>query len=352
MFWLIGGKQLFEHLFEALEWPLLDWWNTQFEHSQWHGFTFYDLIFPTFLFIAGATFPFSVKKRKEQGNAGAKLYLQVVKRGMILVILGMIYNGVLDFNFEEAHYASVLGRIGLAWMFAALIYLSTEKNSVRGIWCVDLLVFYWLLMALVPAPDYPEAARFSMEGSISSYIDRMFLPGTLVFEIADSEGILGTVPAVSTALLGMLTGEFLLWDKWKEKELQRVGILFVSALLLIILGLVWNLVFPINKKLWSSSFVCFAGGLSLALLCLFYMIIDVWKFRKWAFFFKVIGANSIVAYMIKQIADIPYTGFYLFGGVIKLFPEQWIGVAECMAYIGVIWGVLYFLYHHKIFVKV
>lgn len=352
MFWLIGGSQIFLDLDEAAPSPALDRWCTQLEHAQWHGFTFIDMIFPTFLFIAGVTFPFSEKKRRERGDKRTQVYFQVIKRGIILVILGMIYNGLLTFNFAELRCASVLGRIGQAWMFAALIYLTVENTALRAGMCTGFLILYWLLLTFVPAPDYPGADVFSMEGCIASYIDRMYLPGTLALGISDPEGILSTVPAISTAMLGMFTGEFILSDKWKLTEKKKTACMFLAALFLIVIGLLWNLVFPINKKLWTSSFVCFVGGLSLLLLSLFYLIMDVWKVRKWAFFFTVIGSNSIFAYMIRSAASIGHTTWYLFGGVLGMVSETWKPLTETILYIGVLWGLLYFLYHHKIFMKV
>lgn len=352
MFWIIGGHQIFLDLNKAAPSAGLSWWCEQLEHAHWHGFHFIDMVFPTFLFIAGVTFPFSEKKRRERGEKPIKIYLQVIKRGALLVLLGMIYNGLLKLDFAQMRYASVLGRIGLAWMFAALLYLSVKKTALRAGLCIGFLIFYWLLLANVHAPDYPAADVFSMEGCIANYIDRMYLPGTLALELGDPEGILSTIPAISTAMLGMFTGQFLLSEKWKLSPKYKAGCMAVAALGLIVIGLVWDLVFPINKKLWTSSFVCFVGGLSLLLLALFYFIMDVWKVRKWAFFFTVIGSNSIFAYMVRVAASIGYTNLYLFGGVIGRLSETWQPLAETVCYMGVLWGLLYFLYRHKIFLKV
>jgi predicted acyltransferase len=352
MFWIVGGGGIFATLAALTGWAPLLWWEKQMLHVAWHGFTFQDLIFPLFLFIAGISFPLSMAKRLENGTPKKSIYLQILKRGFILVLLGAIYNGLLSFNFPELRFASVLGRIGLAWMFAALIFASTHKKIIRTAWCVGLLIFYWLLLALVPAFDNLGIDRFSMEGNFASYFDRLFLPGKLLREIHDPEGLLGVIPATATALLGMFTGWFLLWRKVGLTELRRTGYMAVVGIALIGIGLLWNMVFPINKNLWTSSFVCFAGGLSLLLFSLFYLIIDVWGYRKWSFFFTVIGMNSITIYMALPMIRFSHTSNFLFKGVIGWFPESWASFLGSCGFMAVVWLFLYFLYKQKIFLKV
>ncbi len=352
MFWITGGGAVLAQLATLTEWPPLLWWSKQLHHAPWHGFTFEDLIFPLFLFIAGISFPFSLAKRAETGVARSSLYRQIFKRGLLLVLLGMIYNGLLNFDFSTLRVASVLGRIGLAWMLAALIFTHTDKVKVRIAWCAGLLIGYWLLLALVPAPDYPGAVRFSMEGNFTSYVDRLFLPGRLYNKIHDPEGLLGVVPATATALLGMFTGTFVRWRREGLTDIKRAGYMAVAGSALIVLGLLWDIVFPINKNLWTSSFVCFVGGLSLCLFSLFYLIIDVWGYRKWSFFFTVIGMNSITIYMAQSIINFSYTADFLFGGMTGLFPASWAPLLDSCAYLAVSWVFLYFLYKQKLFLKV
>ena len=352
MFWIVGGGGIFAGLASLTGWAPLVWWESQLHHVGWHGFTFEDMIFPLFLFIAGISFPFSMAKKQEQGVSRKSLYIQILKRGFILVLFGLIYNNLLSFDFSKMRYASVLGRIGLAWMFAALVFINTRKRNIRMVWCAGLLLFYWLLLAFVPAFDNPEADRFSMEGNFTSYFDRLFLPGVLHKGLHDPEGLLGVVPATATALLGMLTGQFVIWRKEGLTEQRRTGYMAIAGVVLVVIGLLWNIVFPINKNLWTSSFVCFVGGLSILLFSLFYLVIDVWGYRKWAFFFTVIGMNSITIYMAQRVINFRYSSDFLFKGVIGWFPELWAPFLGSCAYVAVCWLFLYFLHQQRIFLKV
>jgi predicted acyltransferase len=351
MFWIMGGEGIFIGLASLTGWPVFQWWAGQLDHVAWHGFRFYDMIFPLFLFIAGISFPFSVAKRLAANESRKLLYRHVVMRGLILVVLGVLYNNAVRFDFENLRYGSVLGRIGLAWMFAALIFMNTKLNF-RILWFSCLLIGYWLLLLLFPAHDLGSTDIFSREGNLASYIDRLLMPGKLYLGNHDPEGILSTIPAISTALLGMFTGEFLLSQYLNNKPLRKVLYMVAAAICLMIIGQLWNLVFPINKNLWTSSFVCFVGGLSLLLFSLFYLVIDVWNYRKWAFFFVVIGMNPITIYMAERIINFRATSKFFFGGLITLFPENWAPFLNGIAITSVAWVFLYILYRNKFFLKI
>ncbi len=352
MFWIAGGGSLFVALASLTEWPVLVWWKTQLSHVEWHGFHFEDMIFPLFLFIAGISFPFSLAKRGADPKGRRALYLHIVRRGLILVVLGVLYvNRGVKFNFGELRYGSVLGHIGLAWMFAALIFLNSRRGTCLA-WLVGILVGYWLLLRFTLAPDLGAPDPFSMEGCIVGYVDRLLLPGRLYKEIHDPEGILSTIPAVATALLGMLTGQFVMRQPAEVKPERAVLKMVLAGLALVVVGWLWNFVFPINKNLWTSSFVCFVGGLSLLLFSLFYMIIDVWKVEKWSRFFVVIGMNSITVYLAPKIIDFNKAAQFFFGGAIGLLPQEWSGVLNAAAHLAVVWVFLYLLYRKKIFLKV
>ena len=351
MFWIIGWGEIWAGLAALTGWPIFKWWAVQMTHTDWHGFTFYDLIFPLFLFIAGISFPFSLAKSYQKGISSKRLHFRIFKRAFLLVFLGLVFNGLLKFDFSTMRYASVLGRIGLAWMFAALIFIHT-KPAGRIIWCVALLIFYWLLLALVPAFDYPGAERFSMEGNFASCIDRMFLPGRMSDPLYDALGILGTIPAISNALLGMFAGEWIMSQKKGLTGTKKTVYLLVAGVALIGIALLWNQFFPINKKLWTSSFVCLTVGIGSLLFGLFYWIIDVLEYRRWTLFFTVIGVNSITIYMAQSIINFKFTAKFLFGGLVGLFPEAWAEFLNAFALIAVCWLFLYFLYKQKIFLKV
>ncbi len=351
MFWIMGGESIFISIAALTGWPVFQWFATQLEHVPWHGFVFYDMIFPLFLFIAGISFPFSLAKRIQNKQSKNSIYKHVIFRGLILVILGILYNNGLKFDLSELRYGSVLGRIGLAWMFAALIFMNT-KLTARILWFCGLLIFYWLLLLLFPAHDLGSNDPFSQEGNLASFIDRHILPGKLYRGNHDPEGLLSTIPAISTALLGMFTGEFLLSDRLKNKPYTKVFYMFVTAVALIVIGKIWNIFFPINKNLWSSSFVCYVGGLSLLLFVAFYLIIDIWNLRKWAFFFVVIGMNPITIYLANRIINFKSATNFFFGGFVEILPETWAPLINAIGMTAIGWFLLYFLYKKKIFLKI
>ncbi|MFN8256273.1 MAG: DUF5009 domain-containing protein [Bacteroidales bacterium] len=351
MFWIMGGESIFIALATLTGWPVFNAIAHQLEHVPWHGFVFYDMIFPLFLFIAGVSFPFSCAKRYHGPENRGDLYKHIFKRGLILVLLGIIYNNTVSFDFANMRYGSVLGHIGLAWMFAALIFVNTSLRW-RIIWFWGIIIVYYLLLVLFPAHDLGATDPFSMEGSLVGYIDRLLMPGRLYKEVHDPEGILNTVPAIATALLGMLTGEFVMSAKFNEKKYTKVIYMAVAGVVLIIIGQIWNLFFPINKNLWSSSFVCFVGGLSILLFDLFYLVIDVLNYKKWTFFFVVIGTNSITIYLAHRVLDFEYTTKFVFGGFIDLFPKNFEALLGSIGFVAIGWIFLYFLYKKKIFLKV
>jgi predicted acyltransferase len=351
MFWIMGGESIFIGLATLTGWPVFKWWAGQLDHVPWHGFHFYDMIFPLFLFIAGISFPFSMAKRTASNESRKSIYWHVIKRGLILVLLGILYNNAFRFDFANMRYGSVLGRIGLAWMFAAIIFMNT-KLTFRIVWFWALIVGYWILLMVFPAHDLGSTDIFSREGNLTSFIDRVIMPGKLYLGNHDPEGFLSTIPAISTALLGMLTGEFLMSQILNNKPLKKVLVMVLAAIALMTIGQLWNLVFPINKNLWTSSFVCFVGGLSLLLFSIFYLIIDVWNYRKWAFVFVVIGMNPITIYLAERIINFKASSKFFFGGLISQFPENWAPMLNGIAITAIGWVFLYILYKKKIFLKV
>lgn len=352
MLWITGGEGLIFALAALTGWPVFTWAATQMEHVPWDGFVFYDMIFPLFLFIAGVSMPFSIVKRKKRGDSLKGIYWHIFKRLFLLLLLGWIYNGLLRFDFENQRWASVLGRIGLAWFFAAIIVLNT---SVRGqvIWFAGILLSYWAMMKLIPVPGFG-AGVLTPEGNLGAYIDQQLLPGSFCcYTYGDNEGILSTLPAISTALLGALTGHFLITENSRLNGLKKGLILLGAGVLLLVLGKTWDLAFPIIKNLWTSSFVLFAGGWSLLLLAIFYLVIDVWKIRRWSFPFVVIGLNSITIYMlVSGIINFQAINEYFFRGVIDLFSKPVQPLINAICYILCEWVLLYILYRKKIFLKV
>jgi len=352
MFWIMGGNLIVIEWARLTQAPWLNWLAEQMHHVEWHGFHFYDIIFPLFIFLSGVSMPFSFDKRMQSGKK--QLYLHIFKRTLILIFFGLITRGLLWIPWQELRhqmgYTSVLGRIALAWCLASFIYLHSTHRQ-RWIWFGVILAGYWMMMALIPVPGCG-AGNFTHDGNLAGYLDRLLLPGKLNEGNFDSEGLLSTLPAVATALLGSFAGH-LIKNNSSLTPFQKGIVLLGAGAVCMLAGWIWNFTFPINKKLWTSSFVLYAGGLSLILLSVFYLIIDVWHFKKWAFPFVIIGMNSITIYMVQR-GIIQFTSmrdFFLMG-FIRSMPEAWQPLLNAVGFSLAAWVFLYFLYKKNIFLKV
>jgi predicted acyltransferase len=349
MFWIIGGSTM---VYEAAKiWPGLVPLAKQFEHPPWNGFHVYDLIFPLFLFIAGVAMPFSFAKRLERGDSRLALVGHVIVRGLVLVLFGMIYNGLLNFEWATMRYPSVLGRIGLAYVFAGLIVLST---GVRGqvVWLVGLLVGYWAALKFIPVPGFI-TGDLAMGHTLTDYIDRILIPGRLYHyrgpePAHDPEGLLATIPAIGTALAGALTGQFLKNGRYTG-NFKTIAMLIAGAVCLGVAKL-WDFDFPINKNLWSSSFVLWCAGLSLLLLATFYFVIDVLRFRGWILPFVVIGSNSILIYMVQRFVRLERVADYVVSASMKNTAAY--GLILAIVVFSIKWLFLYLLYRKRIFLRI
>jgi len=346
MFWIIGGDAFFRALFALIgtSWALA--LQDQLEHTAWDGFTFYDLIFPLFLFIVGLSMPFAISRRLQRGDDRGALYGHIFKRAVTLFILGLVYNHILALDFSNFRWTGVLQRIAICYLLAALVFMNLRVKG-QAITAGAILVGYWLVMMLVPVPGIG-AGVLTPEGNLAGYIDRLWLPGRFCcYKLGDNEGILTMVPAVATTLLGGLAGHLLRSSLEGFKKLRWLLAAGVAAL---VAGLIWGLVFPINKLLWSSSYVLFTAGWSLLLLALFYWLVDIRGYQKWAFPFIVIGMNPITIYVAQSVFD--------FGQIAKIFVGGFVdslGPVQPLVWIASIfavkWSLLYFLYRQKIFLK-
>ncbi len=349
MFWIMGGEEIFHSLAKVSGSPFWESIANQFTHPEWNGFHFYDLIFPMFLFMSGAATPYSVGRQLEKGVPRQQLLLRVIKRGLILVLLGIIYNNGLHLRpISDVRFGSVLGRIGLAYMFANIIYLYTKQRG-QIIWFCSLLIGYWLLLLFNSAPGFHHG-DLTMEGNFASYIDRLVMPGRLYLGIHDPEGLTSTIPAIGTGLLGIMAGNLLKNSPLSQaaKVLRLAG----AGVIALVLAQIWNIVFPINKNLWTSSFVLEVGGISLLLLSFFYYVIDVLGYKKWAFFFTVIGMNSILIYMSGHWINWEYANEGFFQWLWQLVGDPYNLVVMAFTYIAVKWAFLYFMYKKKVFLRV
>lgn len=337
---LLGGKT-------GLVW--VDAVAAQFEHPAWHGFAFYDFIFPLFLFLAGTSLPFSLKSGLAKGYSKGDLLQKVGKRMLILICLGILYkNAPLDI-FDPAHvrYGSVLGRIGIATFLGAALYLHTSPKQ-RFYAASAILILYYLAFVFIPVPGYG-AGDFSFEGNLAGWFDRTFMPGRLLQKTYDELAVFTQLPAACLAIFGTFAGETLLGDRDSSDKLKRLLLMGAAS---ISLGLLWNFLFPINKHLWSSSFILLTSGLAFLLLAAFYWIIDVKGLRKWSFFFRVIGMNSLVMYLGYRFINFNESSRLLFSGVYGHAAEAWHGVFNVLGGLLIAWLLLYFLYRKKVFVKV
>jgi predicted acyltransferase len=349
MFWIMGGEEIFHTMAKATGSPFWGAIANQFTHPDWNGFHLYDLIFPLFLFMAGVSTPFSVGRELEKGKSKSRLVLRVIKRAFILVLLGLVVNnGLKILPLAEIRFASVLGRIGIAYMFANIIYLYSSERA-QMIWFWVFIVGYWLLLKFTSAPGFPHG-DLTMQGNFASYMDRLILPGKLYLGIHDPEGLFSTIPAISTGLLGIITGTIL--KKTGLPQMKKVAILAITGVVFLVIAQIWNLDFPINKNLWTSSFVMEVGGISLLLMAFFYYIIDVLGYQKWSFYFRVIGMNSILIYISGKFIKWNYTNESLFGWLGHIIGDPYNAVALAITYVMVKWVFLYYLYQKKTFLRV
>lgn len=350
MVWIMGAEEIFHALYKATGSSFLGVISNQFTHPDWNGFRIYDLIFPLFLFLAGVATPYSVGRELQKGKSRSAMLLRVFKRSMILVLLGLLANNGLTHlvPLQEIRFASVLGRIGMAYLFANIVYLYASRNlQIFLFWF--FIIGYWLLLKFTAAPGFAPG-DLTMEGNFASYMDRLLLPGKLYLGIHDPEGLFSTIPAISTCLLGIFAGTLL--KTGQQSKTKKAVYLAIAGAVSLIIAQIWNLDFPFNKNLWTSSFVMQVGGLSLILLSIFYYIIDVLGYKSWAFFFKVIGMNSILIYISGKFINWEYTTTGFFGWLGQLVGNPYNAVVLSICYVFIKWLFLYFLYRKKVFLKV
>ena len=334
----------------------------QFDHCAWNGLRFYDCIFPLFLFISGVTFPFSYAKQVERGMTRTQSVLKVLKRASLLFLLGSmlwttidgtVEKNLLSFEWSTFRVWSVIGRIGLAWGAAALLYMFFARRTRIGI-AAAILVCMWFVFRFAVAPGAPDG--------VNPMVDRQWLWANWVdvnylTTAHRGEGGVSTVTMVATAMFGNFAGEILSGAD-DGRRCGKVARLLLFAALLAALGLLMAFAFgpyslPVNKPIWSSSFALVAGGISAALLALFYWIVDVKGWRSWGFFFKVIGMNAITIYLLNRtVFNWNFESAYFFGGISGLLSPAVGAFVTQAGMIAIGWLFLLFLYRRKIFLRV
>jgi predicted acyltransferase len=343
----------------SIYWPL--------EHAAWNGWTPTDLVFPFFLFIVGVSITLAFGRRVEEGSGkyGRRdLYLKVIKRTAIIFGLGLFLNGFPYFQLGTIRIAGVLQRIALCYLIASLIFLTTKVRTQLLI-AVALLIVYCLVMTRLAAPGYAPG-DLTKEGSIASFVDRVLL-GQHIWKqgkVYDPEGLLSTFPAVATTLFGILTGH---WLRNERPRIEKVVGMFVAGAVCVVLGWAWNPFFPINKSLWTSSYVLFTAGLALQFLALSYWLIDIEGYRRWAWPFEVFGVNALALFvgtglMVKLMALIKLdrgdgTQISSQGWIFRKFFLSWASPINASLFYAIafilLWlFLMWLLFRKRIYIKV
>jgi predicted acyltransferase len=332
------------------------------QHANWNGWTLADLVFPFFIFIVGAAVPFAFADKLDQGTSKKRLLARVARRTIILFALGLLINGFPTFNLATFRVMGVLQRIALCYLFASLVFLFL-KPKWRIVLTIAIPLAYWMLMTFVPVPGYGPGV-LTENGSLAGYVDRLLLNGHLYTSTWDPEGLLSTLPAVATALIGVLAGQHLMSNR--KPKTKTADLLFFGSVSLTI-GSLWDFSFPINKNLWTSSYVAFTGGIALILLATCFFIINAKGYTAWTKPFTILGLNAIFIYVLSEIgnltltyATIPLTentSASLKSLVYDRLFASWAGPSQgsiiyALTYLGFCWTIAAILYRKKIFLKV
>jgi predicted acyltransferase len=315
-------------------------------HSDWNGWTITDVVFPSFLWIVGVAMTFSLGGRLDRGVAKSALMLQAFRRAAILYALGLLTYLVPFFDFGTMRVLGVLQRIGICYFLASAIYVWTPKVRAQIAWIVSLLVGYWLLMAFVPVPGFG-AGRLDVEGNLAHYVDRIVL-GAHNYQWTktwDPEGIISTLPAIATALFGILAGHVL---RMKRTLPERTTIMFLAGNALLALGLICDIWLPINKKLWTSSFSLFMAGLDFVLLAFFVYFVDGQGYKRAAKPAVIMGMNAITIYMLSELLAIALGAIHWGKGAAAMNLQTWL-YKTCFAPVAspynasLLWAVVFTL---------
>src|ERR1041384_7735589 len=338
MFWIVGAEEIVHALRKASDNGVLNFFATQLSHKDWEGVAFYDLIFPLFVFIAGVSMVFSLSKTMEQSGKAAA-YKRILWRGLLLYLIGIFYYGGFADGFEKIRWVGVLQRIALSYLFAGLIFTTFKLRSMI-IACVALLIGYWALLTFLPFPDvrpapggaqevcketgFTNVTQLSLQSTnmlrgvfikgvnLANYVDQKYLPGKNWDGTWDPEGLLSTLPAIATCLLGAFAG--LLLKNKTMPEQKKVAWLLAGGVAGVVAGFLWGLQFPVIKKIWTSSYVLVAGGYSCIFLAVYHQIVGIWKYQKWAMPFVWIGMNAITIYLAFHLINFGHYAELLVGG--------------------------------------
>lgn len=347
MFWIIGADELVQALHKISDTGVVNLLATQLTHKDWAGFAFYDLIFPMFVFIVGVSLAFSLSRSLEKNGVGGTC-VKILRRAVLLYLLGIVCYGGLSVPVEKIRLLGVLQRIALCYLFAGFVFCFFKTRG-RIITCLSLLAGYWALMTFIPVPGVG-TGNFDEGYNLANYIDKQYLPLRKWDGDHDPEGLLSTLPAIATCLLGVLAGQFMRIPTMDQR--RKVKWLVVAGVALASVGWLWSLQFPVVKKIWTSSFVLVAGGYSCLFLAAFTQVIEVWRFQKWAQPFIWIGMNPITIYLVCHLVSLDSVASRFVGGdVAKLLGTYSPLVSSCTTLLLAIL-LCRFLYQRKVFIKV
>jgi predicted acyltransferase len=270
-------------------------------HADWHGWTLTDLIFPFFLFIVGVSIPFGLGRRLEAGEARGQIVTRILRRALVIFLLGLVLHAASSLDLATLRIPGVLQRIAVCYLVAALVFLTTGRRAQLGLTATALLG-YWAALTLIPVPGFG-AGDLDKEGNLAAWVDRSLLGAHIwrVGRVYDPEGILSTIPAIATTLLGELTGH---WLRRAPVSPVTIWRLLLSGVAGLALGLVWAQWFPINKSLWSSSYAVFTAGAALVMLAACYWLIEIKGSRWWTSPFRILGVNALAAFFLSTLLAI------------------------------------------------
>ena len=346
MFWIIGAAGLVEGLRKISDSGPIKFVADQLEHQAWEGLHFEDLIFPLFVFIVGTSVVFSLSRTIQESGRNPALK-RIIGRAVLLYLLGIVYYGGFATPFEDIRLLGVLQRIALCYMFSALLFCYLKPRGLVMV-CVGLLVGYWALMTFVPVPGFGHG-NFAEGKNLANYLDKQYLPLRKWDGDHDPEGLLSTLPAIATCLLGVFAG--LLLRNKSVRDQKKVVYLAGAGVAGVALGWLWGLQFPVIKKIWTSSFVLVAGGYSALLMALFYQVVEIWKYQRWAQPLVWIGMNAITIYMAVNLIDFGEIARRFVGGDLNRYCGAYGHLIVAVASLILEFWLLRFLYRRKIFLR-
>jgi len=327
-------------------------------HAEWDGWTFADLIFPAFLVIMGVSLAVSLGRRMDRGDKKLDVLGQAFRRSAIIFCLGLVVSAVMVPHLGVFRIPGVLQRIAACYLVCSAVYLYTKPRGQAAI-ALGVITLYCFLMLLVPVPGFG-AGDLSPDGNLASYVDRLVFGEHLWSEGHDPEGVLSTLTAIATTLMGVFAGQ---WLRSKSRQNLKALDFFLSGFVLIALGLLCSRFIPINKNIWSSSYTLFTGGVSLAALAVCYYLIESRGFTAWGFPFEVLGVNALASFFLSELFYGVQEFIHLPGRDENI--KEWItatvfgslndhnaALAYTLVYLVFFWSVMYALYRKKIFIKV